>query len=52
MYSALWRLLPGPLWFRILLAVILVVVVLLALILWVFPWVNTFIGTPEVTVQQ
>jgi hypothetical protein len=51
MYAALWRLLPGPLWLRILLAVVIVVIVLGALVLWVFPWVNSFISVPEVTVE-
>lgn len=52
MYAALWRLLPGPLWFRVVLAIILVGVMLAGLVLWVFPWVNTFVNTPEVTVQE
>ncbi|MCW4385821.1 hypothetical protein OH146_08545 [Salinibacterium sp. SYSU T00001] len=51
MYAALWRLLPGPLWLRIVLAIVLVLVVLAALVLWVFPWVNSFISVPEVTVE-
>lgn len=52
MYAALWNLLPGPLWLRIILAVLLVCAVLASLILWVFPWINSFIGSPEVTVQE
>ncbi|WP_199220439.1 hypothetical protein [Homoserinimonas hongtaonis] len=51
MYAALWRLLPGPLWVRIVCAVAIVALVLLILVLWVFPWVNSFISVPEVTVQ-
>jgi hypothetical protein len=51
MYVALWRLLPGPLWLRIILAVVLLAVVLGCLVLWVFPWVNSFISVPEVTVE-
>jgi len=51
MYAALWRMLPGPLWLRILLAIIIVAAVLAALVLWVFPWVSTFIEAPEVTVE-
>ena len=38
MYSALWRVLPGPVWLRILLLVVLAVLVLTALVEWVFPW--------------
>jgi len=39
MYAALWRLLPGPLWVRIALAVLIAagLVVLLALV--IYPWV-------------
>ncbi|WP_168220143.1 MULTISPECIES: hypothetical protein [unclassified Salinibacterium] len=51
MYAALWRILPGPLWLRILLVIIIIAAVLAALVLWVFPWVNTFISVPEVTVE-
>ncbi|MBF0672219.1 MAG: hypothetical protein IR160_06510 [Salinibacterium sp.] len=51
MYAALWRILPGPLWLRILLVIIILAAVLAALVLWVFPWVNTFISVPEVTVE-
>ena len=51
MYSALWKLLPGPLWLRILIATILVVAVLTALALWVFPWVEQLVAPAEVTVD-
>ncbi|MBX9719152.1 MAG: hypothetical protein K2X36_09980 [Microbacteriaceae bacterium] len=39
MYAALWRILPGPVWVRILIVIVLVVAVLALLIEWVFPWV-------------
>lgn len=52
MYAALWRLLPGPLWVRILLTVGMVALVLTALVMWVFPWANTFISPEEVTIEQ
>ncbi|PTW90939.1 hypothetical protein C8A06_0648 [Microbacteriaceae bacterium MWH-Ta3] len=52
MYRALWRILPGPLWVRILEAVVLVILVVGALVEWVFPWVlTTFINT-DVTVAE
>ncbi len=51
MYAALWKLLPGPLWLRILTATILVAAVLTALVLWVFPWVEQFVAPTEVTVD-
>lgn len=50
MYAAIWRNLPGPVWVRILLAVVLVAAVLYSLATWVFPWVNTIVDNQEVTV--
>lgn len=50
MYAALWRILPGPLWLRILLVLILLAAVLYSLATWVFPWVNTIVDNQEVTV--
>ncbi len=38
MYAALWRILPGPAWVRLLLLAVLAAVILGALIEWVFPW--------------
>jgi len=52
MYAAIWRLLPGPLWVRILSAVVLVAIVLTVLVLWVFPLVNELFVPPEVTVGE
>jgi len=43
--------LPGPVWVRILLAMILLAGVLTALVLWVFPWVEQFLAPTEVTVD-
>lgn len=50
MYAAAWNLLPGPLWFRILLAVAVVAAVLFALATWVFPWVDAIVNPQEATV--
>ncbi len=52
MYAFLWRLLPGPLWLRILQAVILVVLVLFLLVTFLFPWLNTFLNAYDVTVEE
>lgn len=52
MYAFLWRLLPGPLWLRVILAIILFAVVLLLLVTFVFPWLATFLNTYEVTVEE
>jgi hypothetical protein len=51
MYGALWRVLPGPLWVRIILLLILVVAVVFVLFTWVFPWVDGIINPIEVTVD-
>ncbi|RZU66947.1 hypothetical protein EV379_3320 [Microterricola gilva] len=50
MYGALWRVLPGPIWVRIILVLLLVVAVLYSLFTWVFPWVETLINNQEATV--
>ncbi|QNE36185.1 hypothetical protein [Leifsonia shinshuensis] len=50
MYGALWRILPGPVWLRILILIALFVVVLWALVTWVFPWVDSLLGPQEGTV--
>jgi len=50
MYAALWRMLPGPLWVRILTAVVIVCAILAALVLWIFPIINELFVPPEVTV--
>lgn len=52
MYGALWRALRGPLWVRALLVVALIAVVLYVLGAWVFPWVQSFVDTQEVTVEE
>src|SRR4051812_21480821 len=51
MYAALWRLLPGPLWVRVLTLVILAAVVLAALVTWVFPAVDGIVNPQDVTVS-
>ncbi|CAN5452960.1 hypothetical protein BH10ACT7_BH10ACT7_25200 [soil metagenome] len=51
MYGALWRILPGPVWLRILILLCFVAAILTALIFWVFPWVNSLIPTQDVTVE-
>jgi len=52
MYAALWNLLPGPVWLRLILALILVALVLAACLLYVFPFLNTFVNVTDVTVDQ
>jgi hypothetical protein len=53
MYAALWRLIPGPLWLRILIVVVLVAAVLAVLAFWVFPWIDDLTApAQDVTVEQ
>lgn len=51
MYLALWRLIPGPLWVRVLVVVALVALVLTALVLWVFPFVDYLTSPQDVIVE-
>ncbi len=51
MYAALWRMLPGPWWTRVMILVAVAVAVLYALFFFVFPWVSALVNTEEVTVQ-
>ena len=51
MYAALWRVLPGPWWVRVLILLVALVVVAAALVFWVFPWIDQLISVQEVTVQ-
>jgi hypothetical protein len=50
MYAALWRVLPGPWWVRLLIILVAVAAIIAALVFWVFPWVQTFIAPEDVTV--
>lgn len=51
MYGALWRILPGPVWLRIILVLLLVVAAVFALFTWVFPWVDGILNPINVTVE-
>jgi hypothetical protein len=50
MYAALWRVLPGPAWVRILILLVLLAAVLYGLFWYVFPWVAQFINPQDATV--
>jgi hypothetical protein len=51
MYAALWRVLPGPWWVRLLIVLILVAAVLYGLFFFVFPWISAMVNPQEVTVE-
>lgn len=52
MYGALWRVLPGPWWLRVLILVVIAAAVLTACVLWIFPWIQPYVSpSPGVTVS-
>jgi hypothetical protein len=50
MYSAIWKILPGPFWLRISLAAILAAAVIAGLMIFVFPWVDTLMTSQNSSV--
>ncbi|MCL3860780.1 hypothetical protein [Actinotalea sp. K2] len=52
MYAAIWRLLPGPVWLRVILALALVVGVVAVCFQWVFPAIAPFMPFNEITVDE
>ena len=52
MYGFIWRILPGPVWVRVILAILLVAGVLAALVIWVFPIIDQWITNEEVTITE
>jgi hypothetical protein len=46
-YAALWRILPGPTWVRILLLVALGLAVLAAAHFWLFPFIATLVDSGD-----
>ena len=50
MYAALWRVLPGPTWVRVLLCVVLVVAVVGVCFEWVFPAISSHLPFTDNTV--
>lgn len=51
MYGALWSILPGPVWVRILILIAAAAILLFCLVEWIFPWVNSLLPTQDVTVE-
>lgn len=50
MYGALWRILPGPAWLRVILLLALLAAALYGLFWYAFPWVAQFITPQESTI--
>lgn len=51
MYAALWRLLPGPWWARVLILIVLAAAVLYGLFFYVFPWLSPIVLPAEVDLE-
>ena len=52
MYAALWRVLPGPWWVRVIILLVAVAALLTVLVFWVFPVVGDLIAPQDVTVTE
>jgi len=52
MYAALWRVLPGPWWVRLIILIVAVAALLTVLVFFVFPVVGDLIAPQEVTVTE
>lgn len=50
MYTALWRILPGPRAVRVLTLLLLAALVVAVLFTYVFPWATAFVPGQEVSV--
>jgi hypothetical protein len=51
MYGALWRVLPGPWWVRVLILLVLLAAVLAVCVAWVFPFIDQFVAPTDSTVE-
>jgi hypothetical protein len=51
MYSALWRVLPRPIWLKIVVLVVLAIAVIAVCVEWVFPWIAENFIQQESTVE-
>lgn len=52
MYGWLWRVMPGPAWFRALLLVLLAAAVVAACFTWVFPAIAPLMPFNDITVDE
>ncbi|MGZ8803996.1 MAG: hypothetical protein ACXWZG_01670 [Microbacterium sp.] len=51
MYGALWRVLPGPWFVRLLILLVLIAAVLYGLFFYAFPMISEMVNPQEVTVE-
>ena len=52
MYAAVWRVLPGPRWARVLQCLLLLLVVVAVCFQWVFPAVSPYMPFNQTTVGE
>ena len=52
MYGWLWRVLPGPVWVRLLLLLLLLAAVVAACFTWIFPAVAPLMPFNDITVDE
>lgn len=50
MYAALWRIIPGPLWLRIIIATAAAAAVITLLMVFVFPWIDALMTSQNSSV--
>jgi hypothetical protein len=50
MYAALWRIIPGPLWFRVTIVTAATAAVITLLMVFVFPWIDTLMTSQNSSV--
>jgi hypothetical protein len=50
MYAALWRIIPGPLWLRIIIATAATAAVIALLMVFVFPWIDALMTSQNSSV--
>jgi len=52
MYGALWRVLPGPAWFKVILLLILAAAVVYACFTWLFPEIAPHMPFNDLTIED
>jgi hypothetical protein len=52
MYAALWRVLPGPTWVRVIILAVAAALVLASLVEWVFPWASSTLLPQDSTLEE
>ncbi len=50
-FPAIWRILPGPAWLRVLLLLIVIAAIVMALFTWVYPWFSVTFDIQDQNVE-